>query len=79
VNTIAFLNPWEDPCPDEDDPAYDPMALAVTIVWHNQQTGEILDAATSGPPEPAPEAPTPTARTKVAPRVTRATRTWPAS
>jgi len=44
VNTIAFLNPWEDPCPDEDDPAYDPMALAVTIVWHNLQTGEILDA-----------------------------------
>jgi MYXO-CTERM domain-containing protein len=50
VNTIAFLNPWEDPCPDEGDPAYDPMALAVTIVWHNLQTGEILDADPPGNP-----------------------------
>jgi MYXO-CTERM domain-containing protein len=44
VNTIAFLNPWEDPCLDEDDLPYDPRAFAVTIVWHNTSTGEILDA-----------------------------------
>ena len=44
VNTIAFLDPWKDPCADVDDPGYDPMALAVTIVWHNKQTGAILDA-----------------------------------
>ena len=44
VNTIAFLNPWRDPCTDPDDPGYEPMALAVTIVWHNTTTGEILDA-----------------------------------
>jgi MYXO-CTERM domain-containing protein len=44
VNTIAFLDPWRDPCADADDPGYDAMALAVTIVWHNTTTGEILDA-----------------------------------
>ncbi len=44
VNTIAFLDPWEDPCRDQDDPPYDPRAFAVTIVWHNTSTGEILDA-----------------------------------
>ena len=44
VNTIAFLDPWEDPCRDADDLPYDPRAFAVTIVWHNTSTGEILDA-----------------------------------
>ena len=45
VNTIAFLDPWEDPCADEleRDP-YEPFAFAVTVVWHNTTTGEILDA-----------------------------------
>jgi hypothetical protein len=41
VNTIAFLDPFQDPCADE---AYSPFAFAVTIVWHNTSTGEILDA-----------------------------------
>jgi len=44
VNTIAFLNPWEDPCLDDDGDPYDERAFAVTIVWHNTTTGEILDA-----------------------------------
>lgn len=44
VNTIAFLDPWKDPCADADDPGYEPFAFAVTIVWHNKSTGEILDA-----------------------------------
>lgn len=44
VNTIAFLDPWRDPCADADDPGYDPFAFAVTIVWHDTRTGEILDA-----------------------------------
>ncbi|MGB5266813.1 MAG: hypothetical protein WBN30_09515 [Polyangiales bacterium] len=44
VNTIAFLDPWEDPCLDDDGDPYDPRAFAVTIVWHNTTTGEILDA-----------------------------------
>jgi hypothetical protein len=44
VNTIAFLDPWEDPCRGPEDPVYDPFAFAVTIVWHNTSTGEILDA-----------------------------------
>ena len=42
VNTIAFLEPWSDPCADRG--GYDPDAFAVTIVWHNTATGEILDA-----------------------------------
>ena len=41
VNTIAFLDPFQDPCADE---AYSPLAFAVTIVWHNTSTGEIFDA-----------------------------------
>jgi MYXO-CTERM domain-containing protein len=44
VNTVAFLDPWKDPCADEDDRGYDPFAFAVTVVWHNTTTGEILDA-----------------------------------
>jgi MYXO-CTERM domain-containing protein len=44
VNTIAFLNPWKDPCAAPEDPSYDPFAFAVTVVWHNTSTGEILDA-----------------------------------
>jgi hypothetical protein len=45
VNTIAFLNPWKDPCADElGRRPYDPLAFAVTIVWSNTATGEILDA-----------------------------------
>ncbi len=43
VNTIAFLDPWQDPCADPGD-GYDPFAFAVTVVWHNTTTGEILDA-----------------------------------
>lgn len=44
VNTIAFLDPWERPCRNLDEPDLDPLAFAVTIVWHNTTTGEILDA-----------------------------------
>ncbi len=44
VNTIAFLDPWKDPCADADEPGYDAFAFAVTVVWHNTTTGEILDA-----------------------------------
>lgn len=45
VNTIAFLDPWGNPCADvdDDDYRYEPFALAVTIVWRNGDTGEILD------------------------------------
>ncbi len=36
VNTIAFLNPWKDPCADElGRRPYEPLAFAVTIVWSN--------------------------------------------
>ena len=41
MNTIAFLDPFQDPCADQP---YSPFAFAVTIVWHNTSTGEILDA-----------------------------------
>jgi len=41
VNTIAFLDPFQNPC---EDMAYSPLAFAVTIVFHNTSTGEILDA-----------------------------------
>lgn len=44
VNTIAFLDPWRDPCADADDPGYDDFALAVTIVSFDPANGEILDA-----------------------------------
>lgn len=44
VNTVAFLDPWRDPCAENDDPGYEPLAFAVTIVWLNTETGEILDA-----------------------------------
>ena len=44
VNTIAFLDPWKDPCADAEDPGYDGFAFAVTVVWFNEKTGEILDA-----------------------------------
>ena len=44
VNTIAFLDPFKDPCADADYGSYDPQAFAVTVVWHNTTTGEILDA-----------------------------------
>lgn len=44
VNTIAFLDPFRDPCADADSPGYDPQAFVVTIVWHDTTTGEILDA-----------------------------------
>jgi MYXO-CTERM domain-containing protein len=43
VNTIAFLDPWKDPGADEDN-GYDPFAFAVTVVWHNMTTGQIIDA-----------------------------------
>lgn len=44
VNTVAFLDPWEDVCRGENDPPYPPAAFAITVVWHNTATGEILDA-----------------------------------
>ena len=44
VNTIAFLDPFKDPCADADGAGYSPHAFAVTVVWHNTNTGEILDA-----------------------------------
>ncbi|MFZ1866244.1 MAG: matrixin family metalloprotease [Polyangiales bacterium] len=44
VNTIAFLDPWEKPCAAPDEPDLDPFALAVTIVWRDGNSGEILDA-----------------------------------
>ncbi len=40
VNTIAFLDPWEDQCGNE----YSPNALAVTIVIFDPSNGRILDA-----------------------------------
>ena len=42
VNTVAFLDPWEDSC--RGDTPYPPAAFAVTVVWLNTSTGEILDA-----------------------------------
>jgi len=51
VNTIAFLGSpdepgeaWEHPCRTAGDPPYVSNAFAVTIVWHDTATGEILDA-----------------------------------
>ena len=41
VNTVAFLDPFQDPCADRP---YSPFAFAVTIVRYNTSTGEILDA-----------------------------------
>lgn len=40
VNTIAFLDPWEDQC----ESAFSRNAFAVTIVWHDTSNGRILDA-----------------------------------
>jgi MYXO-CTERM domain-containing protein len=40
VNTIAFRDPWEDQCGDD----FARNAFAVTIVWHDTQTGRIFDA-----------------------------------
>lgn len=37
VNTIAFVENWR-------ERKLDPSAFALTTVWHNQRTGEILDA-----------------------------------
>ena len=46
VNTIAFLDPWGNPCADvgDDDYRYEPFALAVTIVWRSDTSGEMFDA-----------------------------------
>jgi len=44
VNTIAFLDPFKDPCAGADAPGYSSFAFAVTTTWHNTSTGEILDA-----------------------------------
>jgi MYXO-CTERM domain-containing protein len=44
VNTIAFLDPFKNPCADADAPGYSPFAFAVTTTWHNTSTGEIFDA-----------------------------------
>jgi MYXO-CTERM domain-containing protein len=41
VNTIAFLDPWEEPCASMP---YDPQAFAVTVVWRSAQSGRIFDA-----------------------------------
>ena len=41
VNTVAFLDPFQDPCADRP---YSPFAFAVTIVRYNTSTGEIFDA-----------------------------------
>ncbi len=41
VNTVAFLDPWEDP---NDGSALPRQALAITVVWHDENTGQILDA-----------------------------------
>lgn len=41
VNTVAFLDPWVDP---DDGAALPRQALAITVVWHNENTGQILDA-----------------------------------
>jgi len=43
VNTIAFLDPWRDPCA-EPGLGYDPRAFAVTKVWYNTSSGEIFGA-----------------------------------
>ena len=51
VNTIAFLDPWSDPC--AGDGGYDRNAFAVTVVWHNTVTGEILDVDMMINDEPA--------------------------
>ncbi len=40
VNTIAFLDPWEDQC----GTAFSRNAFAVTIVWHDTSNGTIFDA-----------------------------------
>ena len=40
VNTIAFLDPFGDPCGGR----YRNEAFAVTVVWHSEQTGQIFDA-----------------------------------
>lgn len=40
VNTIAFLDPWVDPRNGLD---FEPLALAITSVTRNLDTGEILD------------------------------------
>lgn len=37
VNTVAFVEDWR-------ERELDPSAFALTTVWHNQRTGEILDA-----------------------------------
>lgn len=42
VNTVAFLDPWVDP--DDPQSPLPRQALAITVVWHNENTGEILDA-----------------------------------
>jgi MYXO-CTERM domain-containing protein len=44
VNTIAFLDPFKNPCDDADAPGYSRFAFAVTTSWHNTSTGEIFDA-----------------------------------
>ncbi|MDH3726243.1 MAG: matrixin family metalloprotease [Myxococcales bacterium] len=46
VNTIAFLDPWGNPCADRNDIdyRYEPFALAVTVVWRNGSSGEVFDA-----------------------------------
>jgi MYXO-CTERM domain-containing protein len=44
VNTIAFLEDWKDPCAEEDAVPYSDLAFAVTIVWFDEISGEILDA-----------------------------------
>jgi len=44
VNTVAFLDPWRDPCSEPDDLGYEPRAFAITVVWRDDETGQIFDA-----------------------------------
>lgn len=44
VNTIAFLDPWRDPCSEPSDLGFEPRAFAITVVWRDGKTGEIFDA-----------------------------------
>lgn len=44
VNTVAFLEPWRDPCAGVGESGFEPRSVAVTSVFRNPATGEILDA-----------------------------------
>lgn len=44
VNTVAFLDPWENECAAEGETVLPRGTFAITVVWHDVETGEILDA-----------------------------------